>query len=175
MRKTIYMEDVLLKRGGTFLNFSGAPTPFDKEGGKRYFHVIIEDREIADLFSNEYGMNIKPDKWLAEKDPDAEPRWYFKVNVGFNYPPKIVMIQNGIQIELDENTCGQIDHANIEKVDFGFVLSHWENHLGSGNTPYLTEIYVTVEDDPLARKYNIGRSFVTVDVSDDFDNDEVPF
>lgn len=169
MNKVIYMEDVKLMRGGTFCNFSGNPTLYSRDGD-RYFHILIEDQETADYLSNDLGLNVKPDKWLASRDPDAEPRWFIKIKVGFRFPTKIVMIQNGLQIELDENTCGQLDHMNFEHVDLGFRCSHWESPQGEGYTAYLDSIYATVEDDPLARKYGIAANLSPIN-----DEEDLPF
>ena len=41
-----------------FPNFSGAPDAFNKQGGKRYFTVKIDDQEIADALLAE-GWNVK--------------------------------------------------------------------------------------------------------------------
>lgn len=106
--------------GGSFRNFSGAASKFNREGD-RNFAFLIPDQEAADLLMNdvnEYGVGwnvkIKP-----PRDEDDEPFMYLTVKVKFNSRgPKVYLQTGDVVNELDEDTISCLDDIDIARVDF---------------------------------------------------------
>ena len=143
-----------------FRNFSGAPTKFNAAGGKRDFSVVLEDEFAQKIIAD--GWSPKPLRPRDETDP---PRWHLPVSVAFGgYPPKIVMIKSGHQVQLDEQTIGTLDWADIKNVDLAIRPYNYEFAGRKGVRAYLKTMYVTIEEDEFEAKY-----------ADDDEDDELPF
>lgn len=137
--------------GGTFRNFSGNPDRYNPDGGKRYFNIEIPDAELADTMLND-GWNVK----TRQPDDEYENELRFmKINVKYNdYPPKIYRVSNitGRRVLLDDLTVGELDHSKILSADLTISpFTNWGD--GDMASAYVTTMYVTVDDDPLAAKY----------------------
>lgn len=133
-----------------FPNFRGLPTKFDPAGGKRFFCVAIPDPDLAQQMRDE-GWNVRV---LAPRNEDELPLDYMQVKVAFgDIPPKIVMIANGVQTLLDETDVGQLDTAEIQSVDLVIRPYNWNIHGDTGVAAYLKTMYVTIEMDRFAIKY----------------------
>lgn len=130
-----------------FKNFSGAPTQFNPNGGKRDFCVAIPDADMAQKMRDD-GWNIRV---LAPREEGDTPLNYLRVNVGFEgrVPPHILMIANGTQTMLDESDVGNLDAADIKNVDLIIRPYNWKG----GVSAYLKAMYVTIELDRFALKY----------------------
>ena len=132
-----------------FKNFEGRKDAYNKNGVKT-FSVVIEDPETAEALAAD-GWNVKMRPPREEGDP---PRYHLPVTVSFrNYPPKIVMITNRAKVQLDENTIANLDHAEIEKADLIISPYFWDVNGSSGVKAYLKTMYVTIEQDEFADKY----------------------
>lgn len=143
----IPFEDVRI----CFRNFSGRPTPFNKEGGDRNFCMIFNDPEQA-LAMREEGWNIKQ---MRPRDDEEEPPYYMQVKVRFGqYPPKIVLITSRGQTLLDEETVVMLDTAEIARVDLIVRPYTWEVRGGTGITAYVKAMYVTIVEDEFERRYS---------------------
>src|ERR1044072_1065439 len=101
-----------------WLNFSGSPTSFNPEGGKRTFNVFLDDDLAADMERD--GWNIQTTKPLKdasrEEIDEFEPRKHVEVSVKFkSKPPRIAMVgmSSRARTELSQETCGQLDDAEI--------------------------------------------------------------
>lgn len=132
-----------------FKNFSGVGNDYNKEGD-RNFCVVISDQEWANKLSED-GWNVKI---RAPREEGDDPFIYIQVAVRFDkYPPKIVMVTNGNKVELNEDTVGELDYADIRSVDLEINPSFWSRNGNSGIKAYLKTMYVTVEEDRFASKY----------------------
>lgn len=137
-----------------FRNFSGKKSQFNREGD-RNFNVIIPDGNIANQLIED-GWNVH----VREPREDGEqPEFRLPVAVSFNYrPPKIILVTKRKQTQLDENTVGILDDADIASVDLTIRPYNWtmKNKDGTESTgvkAYLKTMYVVLEEDAYADKY----------------------
>lgn len=153
-----------------FTNFRGLPTKFDPAGGKRTFCVAIPDPDLAQQMRDE-GWNVRV---LAPRNEDELPLDYMQVKVAFgNIPPKVIMIANGVQTPLDETDIGQLDTAEIQNVDLVIRPYNWSVRGDTGVTAYLKAMYVTIEMDRFAIKYEQREA--PRRRQPEKDDDELPF
>lgn len=148
-----------------FRNLEGRPDKYNPRGGNRNFCVIIEDPATAQQLSEE-GWNVRI---LPARDEDEEPRHYLQVAVSYAHiPPKIYLVTRKKRELLTEDTVAVLDHADISNVDLSISPYRWQVNGNSGVKAYLKTMYVTVEEDEFADKYeNYGMTDAT--------DEEVPF
>ena len=131
-----------------FLNFSGAPDKFNPAGNSN-FSVDIPEEMVEPLIAD--GWNIKR---MKPRDDEEIGRAYLQVAVKFAYfPPKVVMLTSRNKVVLDEQLVGQLDTAEIKNVDLVIRPYMYEVNGKTGIKAYLKTMYVTIEDDEFADKY----------------------
>lgn len=144
-----------------FRNFSGKPSRFNKEGD-RNFCVVIEDDDLVTKLKAD-GWNVKATK---PRDPDEDPTFYIPVAVNYSHvPPKIYMITSNNKNLLNEETVGNLDYAEIKNIDLIISPYSWEVNDKFGIKAYCKTMYVTIEEDVFADKYNYKQ----------IDDDNLPF
>ena len=132
-----------------FLNFSGTPDKFNP-AGNRNFSVDIPEEMVEPLLAD--GWNIKR---MKPRDDEEVGRAYLQVAVKYAYfPPKVVMLTSRNKVVLDEQLIGQLDSAEIKNVDLVIRPYKYEVNGKTGIKAYLKTMYVTIEDDEFADKYD---------------------
>ena len=130
-----------------FKNFAGEESKFNRRGN-RNFCVVLEQEDAINLM--DAGWNIKE---LNTRE-DEEPLYYLQTSVSFdNIPPKVVLISGRTKTMLDDTTIDTLDYAEIANVDLIIRPYHWEVNGKTGIKAYLKTMYVTVEVDEFAVKY----------------------
>lgn len=138
-----------------FKNFTGKETKYNRPG-IRNFGVLLSD-ELANAMAED-DWNVK---WLQprEEDEDATPQAWIPVEAAYDKgrPPHIVLITAGAggkRNVLSEEQVEVIDGADIVNVDLILNPSRWDFNDRTGIKAYLKSMYVTIEEDPLQRKYS---------------------
>lgn len=132
-----------------FKNFAGEESKFNR-AGNRNFCVILDGDSAEDL--RQMGWNVKA---LRPREDEDEPTYYLQVTVAFgNFPPKVIMISGKTKTVLDEESIDTLDYAEIANVDLIIRPYHWEVNGKEGIKAYLKTMYITIEQDVFAGKYD---------------------
>lgn len=150
---TVLMEGVRI----LFRNFAGKEREYNREGSRNF--AVLLDESVAEVMAAD-GWNIKMLKAREEDGEETPPQPILQVEVKYRdregkptRPPRIVLISSRGRTNLDENTVETLDWADITNVDLIVRPSEWAINGKSGIKAYLQSMYVTIEEDPLERKY----------------------
>lgn len=142
--ENLVIEDAKL----IFRNFAGREGKYNKDH-KKTFGVMINPEDVENL--RNVGWNVKE---LLPRTPDEEPRYYITAQARFdNFPPKVILITQKAKTPLDGESVASLDYAEIRTVDLILSPSYWEYGGKSGYTAYLKTMYVAIEEDEFAAKY----------------------
>lgn len=151
MQQQKYIDDKIIIHNARimFRNFSGEETQFNRAGDRNFCAVIDDPDKAAQLSAD--GWNIKQ---LPVREDGDEPTYIINVAVKFDKkPPRIYMVAGDKKTEITEETVGCLDYVEIKSVDLSISPYNWSTRTGSGVKAYLHTLYVTIEEDPFAYKY----------------------
>lgn len=138
-----------------YKNFSGKPDMFTREGD-RSFSLIIPDEGLMKALCGE-GWNVKVKEARDRDDnpiPGEPPFMHLPVKVKFNdRGPKIYLQTGDRKTELDEDTVGCLDNAELINVDLDIRPYDWEVNGKSGRTAYLQGMCATQAIDRFSARF----------------------
>lgn len=141
---TVVLEDMEI----IFRNFAGAEGMYNRAGDRSF--AVKLDRETADRLA-EAGWNVKT---LKAREEDEGPQPYLSVSVGYKgRPPTIKLITSKGQTFIDEGSVETLDWIDIQQADLIIRPYDWSVNGNTGRKAYLQALYITVNEDPLALKY----------------------
>lgn len=139
-----------------FRNFRGEERQYNAKGD-RNFNLVLNEEQKEFFMMEGFKVRTRP-----PRDEYSDPQYLLPVSVSYKgRPPKVYMITSGGKTELDEESIGELDFAEIDNIDLTINPYHWSMKNGtSGVKAYLNSMYVTLVEDDFDGKYN---SIPTVD------------
>lgn len=152
---TVMMEGVQI----IFRNFTGKEGQYNP-AGTRNFGVLISDDVAASM--EEDGWNVKRLRPREEIEEGELPQAWLPVELKYRdmhgqpvRPARIVLITSRGRTNLGESEVEMLDWAEILNVDLIVRAFPWGPINGkSGVKAYLQSMYITINEDPLERKYS---------------------
>jgi hypothetical protein len=131
-----------------FRNFSGKADSMNAAGNRNFCTLL--DSEVAKQMASD-GWNVKYLKAKEEGDVDQP---YIQVKVNFKgRPPRVVLITSRGRTSLGEDEVSMLDWAEIVNADLILSPYRWEMRGNSGITAYLQDLFITIQENELDRKY----------------------
>ncbi|MEG0453748.1 MAG: hypothetical protein RR559_00020 [Bacteroides sp.] len=149
------IEDLIIENARLiYKNFSGKEGKYNR-AGDRNFGVVIEDPEQASALSAD-GWNVRI---IPAREEGDLPLHYIPVSISFdNIPPAVYMVTNKRMTVVDDNSIGTFDFAEMRNVDLVLRPYNWDVSGRTGVKAYVKTMYVTINEDAFARKYDEYRS-----------------
>lgn len=144
-RDLLVVEDAEIIQA--FSNFRGLANRYNAEGCRNF--CLVVPPELADQMAAE-GWNVK---YTKPRNDEYEPEPYIQVNISWKlYAPSVNFITSGGETAVDESVIGQLDTAEIEKIDICINPSYRTKDDGStGIKGYVQSMDVWLYEDPIRR------------------------
>ena len=140
VQDNVRLEDVTIGYG-SYRNFSGNKTEYNKAGERKFSIFLPQDvaEELEDL-----GWYIKHKPPYREGD---DPQNQLDVAVAFEpYPPTVILVSHdGTRTFLNEDTVGLLDNTDIARADLEIRPYNWEVNGKTGTKAYAKELVVTAK------------------------------
>lgn len=154
-------DNTVMIEGGRliFRNFEGKEGQYNPAGA-RSFGVILPEEIATQMLEDGWNVKYLPPREDAEEETET-PWLPVAVKYDGGKPPKIVLITARGRTNLGENEVAMLDWADIaideqtglQKVDLIVRPYTWDVSGRQGIKAYLQSMYITIEEDPLERKY----------------------
>ena len=137
-----------------YKNFIGAEGPYN-EAGDRNFAVFLEEEQARELEAIGWNVKRPKEKVLDEGEID-ERQPYLPIKITFdNFPPKVVLIAGEHITQIGEAEMQALQYADIISADL-VIRPYQYDFLGkTGIKAYCKALYVTIETDAFADKYQL--------------------
>lgn len=167
----LYLENAEVLPG-SFRNFAGKASRYNKEGN-RNFNIVISDEKMARRLIND-GWNLHLMKPRGDDENDAPTRYKLNVTVSYRYrPPEIHLYSGKRETLLDEETIGTLDYADYSTADLTIRPRPWIDDDGSRKIKaYLAEMRVVIQPNRWDDKY---ARYMNREETDDDDSSDLPF
>lgn len=132
-------------------NFEGRESQYNR-AGDRNFCVFLDDAQAEELQG--LGWNVKG---LKSKDDPTDVQAYLQVSVGGfgkGRPPRVCMVTSRGRSDLPEELFDILDYTDIAVADLIIRPYDWVVSGKTGRKAYLKSLYIVVDEDELALKYN---------------------
>lgn len=134
-----------------FRNFSGRPTKFNPQGGKRFFNIRLDEALAEEMEAA--GWKVRS---LPARDDQEAPLRFLEVKVAYTgRPPRIVKVTPVGKEPLTEEVVGLLDDADIEYADLTIRPYVFDRETAENVTAYLQTSYIHVKMDELDLQYAI--------------------
>lgn len=151
---TVIMEGVRI----IFRNFAGKEGQFNQEGDRNF--CVLLDPDVATKMAVD-GWNVRSLNPRVDDDEEVvEAQPYLPVSLKYRgrkgpvrTPPQVFVITSRGRTRLGEDEVELLDWADIINVDLIVRPYEWSVNGKGGVKAYLASMYVTIQEDPLARKY----------------------
>lgn len=147
-------DGTVLIEGGrmVYRNFAGKETQYNREGD-RNFGIVIPEALAQQMLED--GWNAKQFKPREDDEEGTELEWWLPVKLGFGKgrPPRVVVITERGRTNIGEAEVEMLDWADVKNVDLIVRPYSWSVRGENGISAYCQSLYVTIEEDPLERKY----------------------
>jgi hypothetical protein len=145
---TFMIEDAAL----IFRNFAGKEGPYNRK----------DDRNFAIRLTPEIALDLEDQGWKVKtqepREEGDDPTLFIKVKIGYKIrPPRVVLLTNDgkTRTPLSEKELDVLDYADIKTADVVCRAYEWVHGDKTGRAAYLQTLFVTINEDPLERKYHI--------------------
>lgn len=147
-----YIEDLILENTRIIhRNFEGRAGKYTREGD-RGFSAVIDPSIVQSVIDAGWNVRELPPREDVE---GSEPLYFIpvRVNLDGNRPPRICLATRTGLVELDAESLKTLDSAEIVSCDMTLHAHRWGDETKGGVKAYLKNLYVKIQEDPLADKY----------------------
>ena len=154
--RTAVLEDVVILPA-SWRNFAGERRKYNPQGS-RNFNIKLNKEQYDAMLADEWPVRVR-----ESKDEFDEPLYFMQCKLYFHRDPDTgvetsrgpkvkVITSNGIK-DFDNHMVKELDNAEIRSADIMVRQSPWQDDGETRYSAYCNELWVTIEESFLERKY----------------------
>lgn len=155
-----------------YSNFSGRPTKYNPEGGVRTVTFVLPADLAKDLISDGWKVReqlVDPESGETRFLMDC--KFTFRTREGKLRNLKMFMVYDDNKlVQVTEDNVDVLDRSSITSADAVISAYHWEFGGKTGITPYISALYLKIQENPIEAKYRKmleeNDNFAPDDISD---------